>query len=72
MKTDINMAFCLSETSNLTEKIVTNVCSGEVTTIPYGTLDIFGHVAVVIMLILSTVVLSFIARFMIKEMRNEP
>lgn len=68
MNADINMSECLKETSNLTEKIITNVCNGKVTTVPFGTLDLFGNFAAVGVISFSAVIFFCLILLLIKEL----
>lgn len=39
---NLNTSECIVKTSNFGETIVTNICSGNVVTVPWGTLQYFG------------------------------
>ena len=53
---NINATACLKSTTNLWETIVTNVCTGAVSAIPHGTVDLAG---MVILFALAAIMLGF-------------
>jgi hypothetical protein len=59
---NINATACLKSTTNLLDTIVTNVCTGAVSAIPHGTLDL---AAMAILFALAAIILGFVLRIML-------
>lgn len=62
-----NIEGCIKSTSNFTETIYTNICTGQISSVKNGTADMAGNVALVIM---GIVIVCFFIVLLIKFLKN--
>lgn len=61
MDINLNNAVCLVQKQNLTETVVTNVCTGAVIEVPHGTVDFIfgGGMAFLLLFLFGLIVVAF-------------
>lgn len=72
MDVTLNNTACLIQKTNLTETVVTNVCTGEVTDVPHGTADYIGPAIIGILLVALAVLISIIAKQGLVDIYSTP